>query len=157
MSPLEIIQDGEQPVAYLIHREWVPQKTEFLTPDHFGQQMGMIVHRASEEIMPHVHLPVRREILGTTECIIVRKGACDIDIYNTRKELLTSRQLRTGDIVLLLAGGHGFRMREDTVLFEVKQGPFVGNLDKERFEAPRASGQTPMAVVSDVGGAVDPR
>lgn len=142
MSPLEIIRDGEQPVVYLVRGEWIPQKTEFLTPDHFGQQMGMIVHSAHEEIKPHLHLPVRREVQGTTECIVVRKGSCDIDIYNTRKELLASRQLRAGDIALLLGGGHGFRMHEDTVLFEVKQGPYVGELDKERFEAPSPSGHS---------------
>jgi hypothetical protein len=28
-------------------------------------------------------------------------------------------------------------MLEDTVLFEVKQGPYAGLVEKERFEAPR--------------------
>jgi len=133
MSPVEIISDGEQPLAYLIRGNWMPQKTEFLTPDHFGQQVGMIVHSADEDIPPHLHLPVLREVQGTTECIVVRKGSCDIDIYDSRKQLMTSRQLIRGDVVLLLAGGHGFHMREDTVLFEVKQGPYMGILDKERF------------------------
>ena len=132
--PIEVISEGDQPLMYLIHAEWMPQKTEFLTPDHFGQQMGMIVRGAQERILPHVHLPVTREVKGTTECIMVRKGSCDIDIYNSSKRLLTSRRLNTGDIALLLGGGHGFRMREDTVLFEVKQGPYVGEKDKERFE-----------------------
>ena len=133
MTPLEIIKDGEQAVAYLVHAEWLPEKTEFLTPDHFGQQMGMIVHAAHENIQPHLHLPVMREVQGTTECIVVRKGSCEIDLYSDGKKFLTSRRLKTGDIVLLLGGGHGFRMREDTVLFEVKQGPYIGVLDKERF------------------------
>jgi hypothetical protein len=74
-----------------------------------------------------------REVKGTTECIVVRKGACDIDIYDQNKQLIASRVMQTGDIVLLLGGGHGFRMREDTVLFEVKQGPYLGLADKERF------------------------
>lgn len=133
MSPVEVISDGEQPLMYLIHGDWMPEKTEFLTPDYFGQQMGMIVRGAEERVTPHMHLPVVREVRGTTECVMVRKGSCDIDIYDCSKRLMTTRRLHTGDIALLLGGGHGFRMCEDTILFEVKQGPYVGTRDKERF------------------------
>jgi hypothetical protein len=133
MKPIEIITDGLQPLAYFVKADWMPTKTEFLTPDNFGQQMGMIVYGVGEEIKPHLHLPVVREVHGTTEVIVVRKGSCDIDIYDQQKKLLATRELKIGDIVLLLAGGHGFRMREDTVLFEVKQGPYVGMADKEHF------------------------
>jgi hypothetical protein len=133
MSPVEIISEGEQPLVYLVRGSWVPQRTQFLTPDHLGQQVGMIVHNAGDNVQPHVHLPVVRKVQGTSECIVVRKGFCDIDIYNDRKQFLTSRELRTGDIALLIAGGHGFRMHENTILLEVKQGPYMGQLDKERF------------------------
>jgi hypothetical protein len=30
-------------------------------------------------------------------------------------------------------GGHGFRVLEDTVLLEIKQGPYPGGAEKERF------------------------
>lgn len=133
MEPIEIIRDGDEPLAYFVRAGWMPTKTQFLTPDHFGQQMGMIVYGEGEEIRPHLHLPVVREVHGTTEVIVVRKGSCLIDIYNRQKELLSTHTLGTGDIALLIAGGHGFRMREDTVLFEVKQGPYMGMADKERF------------------------
>lgn len=133
MNPVEIISDGDTPLAYFVKSNWMPEKSEFLTPDSFGQQMGMIVYGAGKTIQPHLHLPTVREVNGTTECIVVRKGSCDIDIYDQNKRLLTSRLMTTGDIVLLLGGGHGFRMREDTVLFEVKQGPYLGMADKERF------------------------
>jgi hypothetical protein len=133
MQPVEIVRDGDVPLAYFVRAGWMPEKTQFLTPDDFGQQMGMIVYGAGQSIQPHLHLPVVREVHGTTECIVVRKGSCAIDIYDGQKNLLSSHELRTGDIVLLLGGGHGFRMHEDTVLFEVKQGPYVGMADKERF------------------------
>lgn len=133
MNQIEIVRDGEEPLAYFVRADWMPEKTEFLTPDNFGQQMGMIVYGAGHDIRPHLHLPVVREVHGTTECIVVRKGACLIDIYDRHKKLLSTHRLVTGDIVLLLGGGHGFRMQEDTVLFEIKQGPYVGTADKERF------------------------
>ena len=135
MSFVEIIADRGKPLVYLLRADCMPDKTEFLTPDHLGQQIGLIVRSANDRIKPHIHLPVERRVHGTTECIVVRKGSCEIDIYSQAKQLIASRLLYTGDIALLVGGGHGFRMREDTVLFEVKQGPYVGVEDKERFEA----------------------
>ena len=133
MEPLQIINDGDLQLAYIVRAGWMPEKTQFLTPDDFGQQMGMIVYPAGHSIQPHLHLPVVREVHGTTECIVVRKGSCMLDIYDRNKRFISTHELYLGDIVLLLGGGHGFRMREDTVLFEVKQGPYVGMADKERF------------------------
>lgn len=133
MQPVDIISDDEGPVAYFVNRDWNPEKTEFLTPGEFGMQMGMIVYNEGEEIQPHIHLPIVREVHGTTECIVVKKGSCYIDIYNKKREILDSRTLVQGDIVLLLGGAHGFRMIEDCILFEVKQGPYAGDADKERF------------------------
>lgn len=134
MSPaVEIISDGDVPLAYIVDPKWKPERTEFFTPDHFTQQIGMIVYGAGEQIIPHVHVPVERHITGTTECVIVRQGACEIDIYNADREFIVTRSLSEGAIILLLAGGHGFRMTEHTILFEVKQGPYVGGRDKVRF------------------------
>lgn len=132
-SPLEIIDGPDGPLAYIIDGAWQPTKSEFLTPDSFGQQMGMIVYAKGEAVTPHVHLPVTRTVEGTTECVVVRSGSCSVDIFDSARRGVATRELKAGDIILLLGGGHGFRMHENTVLFEVKQGPYLGNADKERF------------------------
>ena len=133
MEPIEIINDDKGPVAYFVNRNWQPKETQFLTPDDFGQQMGMIVYGKGEHIEPHIHLPITRKVNGTTECIVVKSGSCYVDIYSHSKKILVTRLLKEGDIVLLLGGAHGFRMIEDTILFEVKQGPYAGDADKKRF------------------------
>ena len=61
------------------------------------------------------------------------EGDCEIDIYNDERELVATRELREGDIMLMVGGGHGFRMLEDTVFLEIKQGPYTGVDEKERF------------------------
>jgi len=133
MENLQIISDDTGPVAYFIDANWDPKITEFVTPDEFNQQMGMIVYGKGEHIIPHKHLPIKRTINGTTECVIVRKGSCYVDIYDQDENILHSKKMIKGDIILLLGGAHGFRMIEDTVLFEVKQGPYAGDNDKKRF------------------------
>jgi hypothetical protein len=134
-SPIEIIRDGDKVLAYIIKAQWMPEATTFVTPDEAQLQVGMIVYGAGQAIRPHLHLPATREVLYTAECILVRHGACMVDFYNQTKAFLATRELGCGDVILLLAGGHGFRMCEDTILLEVKQGPYVGLADKEKFDA----------------------
>ncbi len=120
-------------LAYIIRAEMSPEKTTFLTPPDFNLQVGFVVYPAGGEIARHVHCPIERQIKGTAELLIVKKGRCLIDIYNNEQELVVTRELRTGDVILMVDGGHGFRMLEDTVLLEIKQGPYTGLDEKERF------------------------
>jgi hypothetical protein len=122
-----------RPLAYIIRRELTPAATTFLTPSDFTQQLGFVVYPAGGEIKPHLHRSMERKIKGTSEVLLIKKGRCEIDIYNNKRELVATRELREGDIVLLVDGGHGFRMLEDTVFVEVKQGPYTGLEEKERF------------------------
>jgi len=130
---IEHIAWNGKPLAYIIRAEMNPQKTTFLTPPEFKQQVGFVVYPAGGEIQRHVHRPLERHLVGTSEVLIVRRGRCEIDIYNDERELVATRELGQGDIMLMVGGGHGFRMLEDTVFLEVKQGPYTGLDEKERF------------------------
>ena len=133
MEHVEQIASGGKVLAYIIRSEINPDKTTFLTPSDLKQQVGFIVYPAGGVIKRHVHRPLERHLIGTSEVLIVRRGRCEIDIYDDERELVASRQLRPGDIMLMVGGGHGFRMLEDTVLLEVKQGPYTGIDEKEHF------------------------
>lgn len=84
-------------------------------------------------ITPYVHLLVERKIVGTAEVLIVKKGRFGFDFYNDERQLVSTQVLREGDMILTVGGGHGFRMLEDTVLLEIKEGPYGAGADKERF------------------------
>jgi hypothetical protein len=60
-------------------------------------------------------------------------GLMRIGILPGTSSIIETRELAEGDVIILLAGGHGFGMLEDTVLFEVEQGPYTGLDEKERF------------------------
>ena len=127
-----IVWDGKT-LAYIIRAEISPEKTTFLTPTEFKQQVGFVVYPAGGEIKRHVHRPLERHLIGTSEVLLVRRGLCEVDIYNNDRQLVVTETLREGDILLMVNGGHGFRMLEDTVFLEIKQGPYTGIEDKERF------------------------
>ena len=133
MEHIEHILWKDTPLAYIIRGELDPKETTFVTPSDFKQQVGFVVYSAGTEIPRHVHCDVERKLLGTSEVLIVRRGCCEVDIYNNDRELVTVRNLKTGDVIILVSGGHGFRMNEDTVLLEIKQGPYTGLKERERF------------------------
>ena len=133
MELVEHIDWNGKPLAYIIRREVEPSRTRFITPPEFKQQVGYIVYPAGGEVPRHLHRDIERQLIGTSEVLIVRRGRCEMDIYNDARQLVATRELREGDIALMIAGGHGFRMQEDTVFLEVKQGPYTGLEEKERF------------------------
>jgi hypothetical protein len=133
MQHVEHITWNGSPLAYIIRAELDPRETTFLTPGTFTQQVGFIVYAGGTEIPRHVHRPVERRLNETAEVLIVRRGHCEVDFYNDARDLVEVRKLCAGDILILVAGGHGFRMLEDTVLLEVKQGPYTGLSERERF------------------------
>ena len=120
-------------LAFLARGDDVPDKTTFLTPDDCNLQVGHVVYGAGSEIARHMHLPIERHIVGTTEVLVVERGLCEVDIFAADRRLVTSRELHAGDILIAVGGGHGFRVHEDTVLLEIKQGPYPGGAEKERF------------------------
>ena len=133
MGPVEQIIWKDKPLAYIIRAEMAPGKTTFLTPSELNLQVGFVVYPAGGEVARHLHRPLERHIVGTSEVLVVKEGRCQMDIYDDARRLVATRELRKGDIMLMVGGGHGFRMLEDTVLLEVKQGPYTGLDEKERF------------------------
>jgi hypothetical protein len=136
MVDIEQIPDSGSVLAYVIRTTASAAATTFITPDEATFQAGFVVYPAGGEVVPHLHLPVRREVVGTSELLFVRSGRCHVDVYDSNRQIVATRELGPGDAVLSLGGGHGFRMIEDTVLLELKQGPFIGGMEKVRFERP---------------------
>lgn len=133
MSAIEWIRHGEQALGIIIPGDYKPVSSEFITPDTYKQQVGFIVYPKDGAITPHLHKEVHRNLRGMSEVLFVRSGHCWVDFYLDDKTLHGSRELKAGDVLVLISGGHGFRMIEDTTFLEVKQGPYVGSHEKERF------------------------
>ncbi len=128
----EITYQGK-PLTIIIRSSFLPARTTFLTPPEFKQQVGFVVYPKGGNIPRHIHRPLERSLVGTSEVILVKKGQCLLDIFNDEHELVATRELGPGDLMLMVGGGHGFRIMEDTVLVEVKQGPYTGVEEKELF------------------------
>jgi mannose-6-phosphate isomerase-like protein (cupin superfamily) len=131
---IEKVEHGSSLLAIILRSGFHRDGIEFLTPDSFSQQLGYMRRPAGYVIAPHVHNPVKREVHYTKEVLFVREGRLRVDFYDDHRQYLHSRILETGDVILLAYGGHGFEMIDDCEIIEVKQGPYAGGNDKERFE-----------------------
>jgi hypothetical protein len=130
---VETITHQDKVLCILVRAVPGPAETEFYTPNDYNLQMGNIVYPAGGVIPRHSHRPVTRTVTGTSEVLVVQKGRMLIDFYDDARNLVATREMTVGDAVALVNGGHGFRLLEDTVLLEVKQGPYSGLQEKDRF------------------------
>jgi hypothetical protein len=130
---VEEINDNEMNIALIIRHTFFTNGIKFFTPDSYSQQIGYMNRPSGYVIKPHIHNPVPREVQYTNEVLFIRSGQVRVNFYSENQKYLCSRDLYTGDIILLIRGGHGFEMLEATEIIEVKQGPYSGDLDKKHF------------------------
>ena len=136
---IEYIKNLDQTIAIIIRAEYRSEGIEFFTADIFSQQLAYMNRPEGYVIPPHVHNPVKRDVVWTQEVLFIRSGRLRVDFYTDGRHYLESRELQTGDVIMLVAGGHGFEMLEPTEMIEVKQGPYSGQQDKTRFESVEAT------------------
>jgi mannose-6-phosphate isomerase-like protein (cupin superfamily) len=121
-------------LAIIISNDFSRDGSTFFTQDDSSQQLAYMKYPVGKIIQPHVHNTVKREVYFTKEVLFIKKGKLRVDFYDDNKIYIESCVLCAGDLILLSMGGHGFTVLEDIEMFEVKQGPYAGDLDKIKFE-----------------------
>ena len=122
-------------LAIIVRGDFNKPGINFFTPNDYSQQLAFMSHPAGKEIQPHIHKKVQREVYYTQETLFIRKGKLQIDFYSSEQKYVGMRILEKGDVILLIRGGHGFKVLDDLEMFEVKQGPYAGDEDKIRFDS----------------------
>lgn len=105
------------------------------------EELQVAAYRMSvgKQYRPHVHLQQDRRTTHTEEVLIVVCGAVEAWYYDVDGEWLGSRLLLAGDCSVTLRGGHAYRaLREPTAVYEIKNGPYRGQVADKRFLAPKA-------------------
>ena len=132
---IEQVKSGQTLLAIIIPAEFREPGIHFFTTPELSQQLGYISHPSGTSIPAHRHRPVAREVLYSQEVLLIKKGLLRVDFYNDDESYLESRVLKSGDVILLAGGGHGFEVLEAVEMIEVKQGPYAGEQDRSRFDS----------------------
>jgi hypothetical protein len=128
--PETIFDTTGRTLAIIIPGSYGSTDIEFLTEPSSNFQVGLMHRGPNSPAYPHAHKQVSRQICGTQEFLLVRKGSMTVTIYDEKEAVCAIRELQQTDSILLLAGGHGIAFREKTEILEVKQGPYVEGDDK---------------------------
>lgn len=87
-------------------------------------QLVTLNHPKDTYLKAHQHLPKRRVTQRLQECLIVKKGRLKLDLYTPDKKFIRYIYLKEGQAFILMNGGYGIHLLEDSELYEIKNGPF---------------------------------
>jgi len=133
-EPVEKIEHNGEMYALIVRNEFSRPGISFFTPNDLSQQLAFMQHPAGKIIDAHFHNPVPRTVSFTQETLLIKRGRLRVDLFDSQQAYLESRELKAGDVILLVKGGHGFEVLEDLEMIEIKQGPYEGDQDKTHFE-----------------------
>jgi hypothetical protein len=130
------IKDGDLVLARHIPSQdaWAGGLNFFSNDSEFVQ-VGTWGYESGKELLAHSHNKVERQVFWTQEVLYIRKGKIKADIYNLENEKIGEFVGNSGDVLILLIGGHGYQILEDeTQVLEVKNGPYLGaDIDRRRL------------------------
>ena len=128
------ITHKKQILAIIIKGNYLRKKgINFFTNPKFNQQVAFMNHPTNHVIQPHIHKNIKRKIQGASEVLIILDGSLKVNFYNNKKKFLLSKIIKKNDIIILLSGGHGFKVLKNCKMIEVKQGPYFKEEDKSKF------------------------
>jgi hypothetical protein len=121
-------KDGDTVIVRHITREEAWQNPlQFFSKDEEFIQVGSWNYNNGKELLAHKHNVVPREVNWTQEVLFIWKGSIRAKVFNLSLKHVADIIAQEGDILIMLAGGHGYDILEDgTRVLEVKNGPYVG-------------------------------
>jgi len=115
--------------------EEIAEGLSFYTGDGEFLQVGTWRYGEGKVLAAHNHNRAPRQSDRTQEFIWVAKGSLKAQVFDESDGLVAELQLGANEGVVFLAGGHGYHITSpDTVVIEVKNGPYPGaEADRRRL------------------------
>jgi len=88
------------------------------------------------KIKAHKHNQIERKIFGTQEVWILLQGKIKFELFDLDDSLIYYGILDSGDSITLFRGGHSLEViEENTIFYEIKNGPYLGIIkDKKQLD-----------------------
>jgi len=130
---MEIFDDFGNLLGLYVSRKFFKDGKKFLTSNESEFQVGVFKLDKGEEIISHTHKDQNRNIVKTSEAITVISGKLKVNFFDLNQKYIRSIEVSSGESIILLGGGHGIEIIEDSKFIEIKQGPYKEENDKIRF------------------------
>ena len=129
---MEIIKKNKKVLAMILRKNYKNKGLKFFTPPSFSQQIALMSYNKGKLINCHYHKNISRNTLSTQEVLFIKSGKLKVLLFDKNK-YYCSKIIKSGDLILLASGGHGFKVLQKTEMIEVKQGPYSKKEDKFKF------------------------
>jgi hypothetical protein len=91
-------------------------------------QLSSQIAKGGQSFRAHRHIPKPLEITDVTaqESWVVISGLVEVSYFDLDDSLISTHRLSAGDASVTLAGGHGYEIIEESLIYEFKTGPYLG-------------------------------
>lgn len=108
-------------------------RTDLCSDDEY-LQVACIAANSGTKYRPHRHIALNRKTDITQEVWIVVAGCARVTYYDLDGSVLRVQPLFQGNCSITFRGGHSYEILEDgTIIFEVKNGPYYGQVKDKVF------------------------
>lgn len=137
-APKHIVYQGKE-IARVVYSHRV-SGLEFFTENESFLQVAIHDKDAGVEIVPHSHRCEPFAVNRMEEVFYIVKGKVLVTLYDQNSgEVIQRVIIRKGDMMFHFAHGHGLSFLKPTILFEVKQGPFLGTKNSKVYFRDRST------------------
>lgn len=131
-QPIEI-RDQNNLIARIYPSGLKTNNVIFYSDDDESFQAGIHQNNKGDQLSAHSHTMSKSDhltISNIAELVYVQFGKIKVDLYGVDNEFLSSHILGEHDAIVFNEGGHGVEFLEDSKIFMIKQGPYIGVKNK---------------------------
>jgi cupin fold WbuC family metalloprotein len=115
---------GKKLVAVRVRRFPNAPTTSVSAPESALQLL--LMRRAKGSVArAHRHIPQERKTDVLQECIVVVKGKLRYDFFDDAGKFFRGVEVAAGEAMLVLGVAHAVEFLEDSLVYELKNGPFI--------------------------------
>ena len=113
----------------------VNEGLEFLSDDSDFIQLGTWNYKKNFSTVPHYHLEHDKSSNLTQEVVLVHKGSVKCRIFTKEGNFVDEVDINEGELIVQIYGVHEYIMNEDSIVLEIKNGPYYGpEVDRKRID-----------------------
>ena len=130
-SPI-IVKKRKKTFAIIILANHKYKGLQFYTSNKADFQLATMLRPNKEFVLKHEHYKNLKKVNSISKFMFIKSGQMLVNIYESvkSKKKLSSQILNSGDCILFFHGAMTFRMKKQTKIIEIKQGPHEPSKDK---------------------------
>ena len=121
---MKTVSKNDEVYAILITNDSIKDGSEWFGNQIESLQASRMSYPKGKSFKVHYHILNPRTIKRTQESFIVISGKISVAVYGNSGELLDTLVASAGEAIIVYRGGHGVKILEDSVCYEIKAGQF---------------------------------